>query len=68
MKEIKILIRLNESETKLGFAIERSKGEDLNISEVLKVIGILDIIKQREMEKLTKLQSRTSNGADKKDR
>jgi hypothetical protein len=58
MKEIKILIRLDEENERMGFALERNQKDKESLSEVLKVIAILDILKQREMEKLNKMNSK----------
>ena len=57
MKEIKILIRIDEENNKLGFALERDEADNLNVSEVLKVIGSLDMLKQREQNKLVNMTS-----------
>jgi len=59
MKEIKILIRIDDDKNRLGFALERDEKDGVSVSEVLKVIGILDILKSREMEKLEKMKSFT---------
>lgn len=62
MKEIKILIRFDDEDNRMGFALERNEKDYGSVSEVLKVIGILDILKQEEMSKLERMKSKTFVG------
>jgi len=59
-KEINIKIRINKS-GKFAFAVERvGYGADVDsLTEVVELLGYLDIIKQHERNKVEKLSSTT---------
>lgn len=56
MKEVNIKVRFDD-DGKIGFAIERDKKMFDDISETLKLIAALDILKDREKARITKTQT-----------
>lgn len=54
MKEIKILIRIDEENDRIGFFIDRDKGDEESLSENLKLISALDLLKKQQTEKIEK--------------
>ncbi len=52
LKEIKIIIRINNKKGKMGFIIEDEFGE--RISDTFEMIGILEVIKSYYLDKLYK--------------
>lgn len=57
MKEIKILIKIDGEGERLGFAIQRDEGDIDSVEEVLKIIGALDVLRLRELDRLKKMSS-----------
>lgn len=50
MKEIKVLIRIDEATSNIGFAFERDKGSAESMEENLMLIGALDVLKEKVQE------------------
>lgn len=50
MKEIKIIIRIDEIKNKIGFIVDGGK----QLIDTLELISSLELIKQSQLEKLTK--------------
>jgi len=57
MKDIKILIRFDDDGNRMGFAIDRKKSDAESSAETLKLIGALEMLKDREKKRLERIQT-----------
>lgn len=55
MKEIKILIRIDEANNKVGFAIEKDSKE--GIVPIMELISLLELLKQEQIKKMNRFFS-----------
>ena len=53
MKQVTIRIRINEETQRVAFRIDRNN-ED-NVNDILKLVGVLDLIKKAQLEKIAEL-------------
>ena len=65
-KEINIKIRFDDENGKIGFAIDRDKKIFDDVTETLKLIAALEMLKNRELARITKTQTFNTT-YDKKD-
>lgn len=54
MKETTIRIRINEDTQRVAFMVERNK-EGENVSDILELAGVLDLIKEAQLKKIGEL-------------
>ena len=57
MKEINIKIRFDDDKGLMGFAIDRTKEDFDDITETLKLVTALDMLRDREKSRIFKTQT-----------
>lgn len=53
MKEATIRIRINEETQRVAFLVERNRDE--NVTDILELVGVLDLIKEAQLKKVGEL-------------
>lgn len=57
IKEIKVIIRIDELQNKIGFLIEKDKEMDDSISQQLLFLGALQLLMEQQKNKIIKTAS-----------